>query len=73
MWSAIEGDLKADVSALPKFKMVHPVIWCPQLSGVGAFSGDNGDRRWSVFKDRITEYNIRTIGMLEYNPHRICS
>jgi len=44
VWSAIEGDLKAD------------------LSGVGAFSGDNGDRRWSVFKDRITEYNIRTIG-----------
>ena len=23
MWSAIEGDLKADVSALPKFEMVH--------------------------------------------------
>eukprot|EP00658_Telonema_sp_P-2_P021435 TRINITY_DN18536_c0_g1_i5.p1 TRINITY_DN18536_c0_g1~~TRINITY_DN18536_c0_g1_i5.p1 ORF type:complete len:438 (-),score=115.31 TRINITY_DN18536_c0_g1_i5:123-1436(-) len=35
----------------------------PDLFGTGAFGGADADRRWSVFKDRVTEYNIRIIGM----------
>jgi len=30
---------------------------------VGAFTGEKAGERWSTFKDRITEYNIRMIGM----------
>merc|ERR1711934_35305 len=31
--------------------------------GVGAFDGEKAQERWNTFKDRITEYNIRVIGM----------
>jgi 26S proteasome regulatory subunit N5 len=61
VWSTIESDMKADLTSSGNAEGVPAEASAVDYQG--AFCGDNGEKRWGVFKDRVTEYNIRVIGM----------
>eukprot|EP00656_Telonema_subtile_P034421 TRINITY_DN38504_c0_g1_i1.p1 TRINITY_DN38504_c0_g1~~TRINITY_DN38504_c0_g1_i1.p1 ORF type:complete len:458 (+),score=187.93 TRINITY_DN38504_c0_g1_i1:142-1515(+) len=67
-----EAALEKIPSYLQMYKLMTTkelIVWATVESdlkadfyGTGAFGGEHAERRWGVFKDRVTEYNIRIIG-----------